>query len=106
MPGYLLNSASQVMCVHGGKAAPTAPFPRVKVAGQPVVTQTAPWTVAGCPFTAGTTPMPCVTAQWTVAATRVKAGGAPVLLQSGQAVCVPNGTGVVVSATQPRVKGS
>jgi hypothetical protein len=106
MPGFLLNAASQVTCMHAGKAAPTAPFPRVQVAGQPVVTQTAPWTVAGCPFNVGGSPMPCVTAQWTVAATRVMAGGAPVLLQDSQAVCAPNGTGVLVAATQPRVKGA
>ena len=105
MPGYLLNSTSQVMCVHGGKAAPSAPFPRVKAGGQPIVTQSAPWTVAGCPFTTGSNPMPCVTAQWTVASTRLKAGGAAVLLQDGQAVCTPNGTGVVVSSTQTRVRG-
>ncbi|HEU0013767.1 MAG TPA: hypothetical protein VFQ45_08790 [Longimicrobium sp.] len=106
MPGFLLNAASLVTCMHGGKAAPGAPVPRVQVAGQPVVTQAAPWTVAGCPFMTGTNPMPCVTAQWTLAATRVMAGGAPVLLQDSQAVCVPNGTGVLVSATQPRVRGA
>lgn len=105
MPGYLLQAGAQVMCMHGGQAQATAPFPRVKVGGQPVTLQPAPWTIAACPFVAGTAPMPCVTAQWVVGALRVKAGGQPVLLQDSQAVCVPNGTGVNVVMAQVRVKG-
>ena len=105
MPGMLLHQGATVLCMHGGQAQPTAPNPRVKVGGQPVVTQTAPHTVAGCPFVAGTAPMPCVTAQWVVGALRVRAGGAPMLLQDSQAVCAPNGTGVNVVVTQLRVKG-
>ncbi len=92
--------------MHGGQAQPTAPNPRVMVGGQPIVTQAAPYTVAGCPFVAGVTPMPCVTAQWVTAATRVLAGGQPVLLQDSVAVCAPNGTGVNIIVTQLRVKGS
>ena len=84
----------------------TAPNPRVMVGGQPVVTQSAPHMVAGCPFVAGSTPMPCVTAQWVTGALRVLAGGVPVLLQDSQATCIPNGTGVTIVATQVRVTGS
>ncbi len=39
MPGFLLNVSSVVICAHGGQAKPTVPNPRVKVMGQPVVTQ-------------------------------------------------------------------
>ena len=107
MPGFLLHQGASVSCVHGGTATPTAPNPRVKVSGQMVVTQPAPHTVAGCPFTTpGGTPQPCVTAQWTSAATRVKANGQPVLLQDSQATCVPNGTPVVIASTQTRVRGT
>lgn len=106
MPGMLLHQGATILCMHGGQAQPTAPNPRVKVGGQPVVTQSAPHTVAGCPFVAGGTPMPCVTAQWITAALRVRAGGVPVLLQDSQAVCAPNGTGVNVVLTQMRVKGA
>jgi len=106
MPGYLLQMGATVLCMHGGQATATAPMPRVKVGGQPVTTQAAPWTVAGCPFTVPPgSPLPCVTAQWVTAALRVKAGGMPVLLQDSQAVCVPNGTGVNVVMAQVRVKG-
>lgn len=105
MPGFLLHQGATVLCMHGGQAQPTAPNPRVKVSGQMVVTQSAPHTVAGCPFSTGAGPMPCVTAQWITGATRVKVGGLPVLLQDSQAVCAPNGTGVNIVMTQVRVKG-
>ena len=105
MPGFLLNAGSSILCAHGGQAQATSPNPRVKVAGQPVVVQTVPHSIAGCPFNVAGAPVPCVTAQWVVGATRVKAGGMPVLLQDSQAVCAPNGTPVSIIATQPRVKG-
>ena len=107
MPGYLLHVGATVLCFHAGQAQPTAPNPRVLVGGQPVVTQAAPYMIAGCPFTtpAGT-PLPCVTAQWVVGATRVLAGGQPLLLQDSQAVCTPNGTPLNVVVTQVRVKGT
>ncbi|MEP0546762.1 MAG: PAAR-like protein [Rhodothermales bacterium] len=104
MPGFLLHQGATVLCLHGGQAQATAPSPRVLVGNQPVVTQSAPHTVAGCPFVSGSNPMPCVTAQWVTAATRVLVGGVPVLLQDSQAVCVPNGTGVTIAVTQVRVK--
>jgi uncharacterized Zn-binding protein involved in type VI secretion len=106
MPGMLLHVGATVLCMHAGQAQPTAPNPRVRAGGQPVVTQNAPHTIAGCPFTTPGGPMPCVTAQWVTGALRVRAGGAPVLLQDSQAVCVPNGTGVNILVTQVRVKGS
>jgi uncharacterized Zn-binding protein involved in type VI secretion len=105
MPGFLLHQGATVLCAHAGQAQPTAPNPRVKVGGQPVVTQAAPYTVAGCPFNVSGAPSPCVTATWVTAATRVRAGGLPVLLQDSQAICAPNGTPVSIAMTQVRVKG-
>ncbi|MBZ0303132.1 MAG: DUF4280 domain-containing protein [Anaerolineae bacterium] len=106
MPGYILHMGATVMCMHGGQAQPTAPNPRVKVGGQMVVTQSAPYTVAGCPFVPPSGNGPCVTAQWIVAATRVKVGGVPVLLQDSQAICTPTGTGLNILVTQVRVKAT
>lgn len=105
MPGYLLHVGATVMCTHGGQAQATVPNPRVRVSGQPIVTQPNPHSVAGCPFNVSGGPSPCVTAQWITAATRVRAGGASVLLQDSQATCTPNGTPVNIIATQMRVKG-
>ncbi len=105
MPGSLLHEGATILCLHGGQAQATTSSPRVKVGGQPVVTQTAPHSVAGCPFMTGGNPSPCVTGQWVSAALRVKAGSLPVLLQDSKAVCTPNGTGVNIVMSQTRVKG-
>lgn len=102
MPGFILHLGATVVCAHGGQAAPTAPFPRVLVSGQPVTTLGAPYVVAGCPFVPPA-PGPCVTAQWVTGATRVLAGGQPVLIQGGAAICAPTGTPLLPLATQTRV---
>ena len=106
MPGFLLHVGATVLCTHGGQAQPTAPNPRVLVGGQPVVTQPAPYVVAGCPFVPPGGNGPCVTAQWVVGAVRVFAGGTPVLLQDSQAICAPTGTPLNVLVTQLRAKGT
>ena len=105
MPGFLLHVGATVLCSHGGQAQPTSPNPRVRVSGQPIVTQPAPYVVAGCPF-APVSPLPCVTATWVVAALRVRASGLPVLLQDSQAVTIPNGVPLNIISTQVRVKGT
>jgi hypothetical protein len=105
--GYLLHENATVLCLHAGQAKPTVTDQRVKVGGQKVVTQPAPYIVSGCsmpPPPAGNGP--CVTAMWTSAATRVKASGLPVLLGDSQATCAPTGTGVNIVVTQVRVKGT
>jgi hypothetical protein len=106
MPGTLLHLGATVLCMHAGQAQPVVSNPRVKVGGQPIVTQTSTYTIAGCPFVPPAGNGPCVTAQWVVSAVRVRAGGVPVLLQDSQAICVPTGTGLNIVVTQPRVKGT
>ena len=106
MPGFLLNTQSQVQCAHGGKAQSMLKSPRVKIAGQPIVTQSCLYSVSGCNQSPPTTGIPtCVTAQWTSAATRVKANGIPVLLQDSQAVVTSNSLPLTITQTQMRVKG-
>ena len=102
MPGFLLHVGAVVLCSHGGQAQPTVPNPRVLVSGQPTVTMTAPYVIAGCalPPPAGG---PCVTAQWLVGTTRVLSNGQPLLVQSSQAICAPTGTPLIITVTQPRV---
>ena len=106
MPSPLLHLGATVLCAHGGTAMPTAPNPRVLVGGQPTVTMSAPYTVAGCPFNVSGGPVPCVTGTWVVAATRVTSNGQPLVLQDSQAVCAPNGTPLLPVAAQIRVVGS
>jgi len=107
MPGFVLHLGATVLCAHGGQAQPTTVSPRVTVSGQPIVTQTAPYTVAGCalpPPPSGNGP--CVTAQFTTAATRVTSNGQPVLLLTSQALCTPTGTPLLVTVTQTRVSAT
>ncbi len=106
MPGPLLTTGSVITCAHAGMAQATAPNPRVMAVGMPIVTMTAPHAIAGCVFNISGAPSPCVTATWIVGAVRVMASGMPVLIQTSQAVCAPNGTPVIISVTQPRVIGT
>ena len=106
MPGFLLHLGATVMCMHAGQAQPVVTNPRVRVSGQPTVTQASTYTIAGCPFVPPAGTGPCVTAQWVVAAVRVRSNGVPVLLQDSQAVCVPTGTGLNVVVTQLRARGT
>jgi len=101
----LLTQGATVLCLHSGQAQPAVTNPRIKIAGQPIVTQSSTYTISACSYQVNGAPSPCVTAQWTSAATRVKAGGVPVLLSDSQATCTPNGTGVNIVVTQTKVKG-
>ena len=102
MPAPALHLGATVLCSHAGQAVPMAPFPRVLVSGQSVVTLTSPYAVAGCALTGTPTP-PCVTAQWLLGATRVLAGGAPLVTMAGQSTCVPTGTPLLPVVAQTRV---
>lgn len=106
MPGPLLHLGATVMCSHGGKAEPTAIFPRVTVSGQPVVTLSSPYAIMGCGFVAPSGNGPCTMANFVTSATRVFAGGTPVLLQDSISVCVPTGTPTIAPVVQTRVIGS
>jgi hypothetical protein len=103
MPGFILHQGATIICAHGGQAQATAPNPRVTVSGQPIVMQPSPHTVAGCPFNVSGAPSPCVTANWVSASTRVTSNGMPILLMDSQAVCVPNGTPLSITANQTKV---
>jgi hypothetical protein len=104
MPGYLLHVGATVSCAHAGQAQPMVSNPRVRVSGQPIVTQMSTYAIAGCTLSSVPSP-PCITAQWVTAAMRVRAGGMPVLLQDSQSICTPTGTPLNILVTQLRVKG-
>jgi hypothetical protein len=102
MPAPVLHLGATVLCSHAGQAAPMAPFPRVTVSGQPVVTLASPYLVAGCALTGSPAP-PCVTGQFVAGATRVLAGGVPLATLIGSSVCTPTGTPLLPVAAQTRV---
>lgn len=106
MPGPLLHLGATLTCSHGGQATPAAPFPRVLVSGQPVVTQASPWVIAGCGFVPTGGNGPCITGNFTIAATRVFAGGQPVVLMDSVSICAPTGTPMIPVQAQTRVIGS
>lgn len=101
MPTPIVHLGATVMCTHAGSAQAANPFPRVMVSGQPVVTLSTVYIVAGCALTGTPTP-PCVTGQWVVGAVRVLAGGVPVAVQSGTSITTPTGTPMLPLVVQPR----
>ena len=105
MAGMLVHQAASVLCSHGGQAQPTAPSPRVRLAGAPAVPMPPPWTVAGCPFPPNSGG-PCVTVMWTIGTVRVTSMGQPLVLSTGSATCAPTGVPANVVATQVRVKAT
>ena len=102
MPAPILHLGATVLCSHAGPATPLAPFPRVTVSAQPVVTMTSPYAIAGCSLS-GTSVPPCLTGQFVMGAVRVLAGGAPVATLMSQSVCIPTGTPMLPLMAQTRV---
>ena len=102
MGGFLVQVGATVTCSHGGQAVATTPNPRVTVAGQPTALISGQWAVAGCPLVPPPLP-PCVSAQWGTGTMRVTSNGQPLVVQSGQAISIPNGTPLIPVAVQARV---
>jgi len=103
VPAPALHVGAVVTCSHAGPAQPQAPFPRVLLSGQPIVTLASPYAVTGCSLAATSTP-PCVTGQWLSGALRVLAGGTPAaVLAGGASTCIPTGTPLLPLSAQPRV---
>lgn len=107
MPGFLLHFGATVLCSHAGQAQPTVVNPRVLVSGQPTITISSPYVVAGCalpppPAANG----PCVTAQFITSAIRITSNGQPLLLLDSQAICAPTATPLMIVMTQTRATGT
>lgn len=106
MPGFLVTTATIILCAHGGKVSPVGINPRVKIMGQPVLFQSGPGVIAGCPNPPPPTSTgPCITASWLTGSLRVRSMGQPLLLTDSQSVCTPTGTPATIVPAQMRVKG-
>ena len=110
MPGFLLHVGATVMCPHGGQVTIIPAGARVLLGGQPAATLGDTYLIAGCPFTVGPKPQPCVKVQWLVPATRVMVNGQPAILQTSTGLClsaeqIPQGPPNVV-VTQVRAQGT
>ena len=109
MGAPVLQLGCTIKCPHGGMASVANTNTRAKVGGNYALLSTDAYTIAGCPFTVGTKPQPCVTILWQSEARRVKVAGRPVLLQTSVGLCksaeqVVQGT-ALVTGVQTRVKG-
>jgi len=110
MPGFLMHVGASAICAHGGQVSTISTNDRVLVGGQPVATFGDTYLLAGCAFTVGLNPQPCVKVQWLVPAARVLVGGQPAMLQTSTGLCqsaeqIPQGPPSVV-ATQVRARGT
>ncbi|HEY5948937.1 MAG TPA: hypothetical protein VIV40_25775 [Kofleriaceae bacterium] len=110
MPGQLAHVAMMIQCPHFAAGQVTTTNTRVKVSGQYVALQGDQVAIAGCPFTTGSNPSPCVLVKWLVPATRVKVMGQPVLLKDSKGLCqnpaqAPQGA-PDIKVTQMRAKGT
>ncbi|QKO21825.1 hypothetical protein HTY51_07940 [Rhodoferax sp. BAB1] len=89
MPGYLLTTASQIRCTHGGTATLTTMNAKVKVESALALLESDVHVVAGCPFTLpGPKPSPCVRIEWTAGATMCKVDNISVLVQTSVGRCI------------------
>ena len=108
MSGHIVHVGSTLTCPHMGTVTAITSNTRVIVSGQPVVTMSDTFTVAGCALSSSSTP-PCVLVKWLVPATKVLVNGKPVILKTSSGICqsavpAPQGPPNIL-VTQPRVKG-
>lgn len=108
MPGRVLTTGSQIQCPHGGVAMLTTTHARAKPASGYALLETDVHPVAGCAFTVGTKPSPCVRIEWSAGAEKLAVNGAKVLVESSLGTCyspenAPQGLAVVVSP-EPKVR--
>lgn len=107
MTQFILTPRATIMCPHGGSATVTPTAARVRVDGDPPLRMGDVSTIAGCPFTIGTAPSPCVRIEWMMPAARVSIEGAAPLTHTTVGLCIsaasaPQGT-ALISGFQTRV---
>ena len=104
----LLNSASMMMCPHGGTVNAISSNTHSKAVSNAVLRSSDTFIVAGCTFAPGGSPHPCVQVKWVQTNQRSKTD-AFTLSQESVGFCVAGdqavqGT-VLVSSTQTRASG-
>jgi hypothetical protein len=109
MSGNLLHVNATVTCPHGGQVTDLPAQSRVLVSGHPAATVADVFTVAGCTFSVGTKPQPCVTVRWVTPSARIQINGSPAVLAASAGVCqsaeqIPQGP-PLVSVVQQRAAG-
>lgn len=105
----LLNTASIMMCPHGGTVQAISSNTQASAGGAFLLRATDTFIIAGCPFSTPAGPHPCVQVQWVQTAERNKAAGDFTLTEASVGLCVApdqavQGT-VLITAAQPQVSG-
>ena len=106
--GDYLTSASTLMCPHGGSVSPGPGSGTVTLAGNPVLTSTDSFPIAGCPFAPSGLPHPCTEVRWVVDALRGAARAATLTTDSVGLCKAADGAvqgQVLIQATQSSVGG-
>jgi hypothetical protein len=106
----LLNMSSIMMCPHGGMVSAITTNTRVRVASDFALRSSDTFLIAGCPFTLGPAPHPCVQVQWVQPALSSQVISDFTLTEESVGLCVApdmavQGT-VIISFTQPQVSGT
>jgi hypothetical protein len=105
----LLNTASMLMCPHGGTVIAITSNTRVNASSSPMVRVSDTFVIAGCTFSTPGGPHPCMTVRWITNDLRSHAMSDFTLSDSSVGLCLaadqtPQGT-VIISNTQQRVSG-
>jgi hypothetical protein len=110
MSGQIVNVGATAMCPHGGRVSILSSNTRVMLGGQAAATLSDSYPIAGCAFTVGPKPQPCVRVQWLAPALRVLVDKQPVIVHNSTGLClsaeqIPQGA-PNVTLTQLRVKAT
>ena len=105
----LLTTASTLQCPHGGTVTLPTSNATTQVNGTYAITASDSLSIAGCPFTIGSTPHPCTLVQWQSTDNNSTIGGNATLSESSVGLCLaadqaPQGT-VMITAGQSVVSG-
>ncbi len=106
----LLNTATVMMCPHGGSVNAMSTNTKAKAGGDFILRSSDTFTIAGCPLNIASAPHPCVRVQWVKSALKPKAVGDFVLNTDSVGLCIAadqsvQGT-VLITTTQPQVLGT
>ncbi len=106
----LLNTATVMMCLHGGTVNAVTTNTKAKAGGDFILRSSDTFTIAGCPLNIAGTPHPCVQVKWVKSALKPKAVGDFVLNADSVGICIAadqavQGT-VLINTTQPKVLGT
>lgn len=105
----LLNTASTLMCPHGGPVQIVSANTRTQAGGAFAALASDTFIVTGCAFMLGTVPSPCVQVMWVQPAARNQVLGTPTLTEASIGLCMA-ATGaaqgpVTIITAQPQVNG-